>query len=243
MVPWLRSDDPFPPLNHALGPASGAAGLLAATGELSPVRLLDAYRSGIFPWYSTGQPVLWWSPDPRMVLPPDAFHVSASFAKTLRRVLRDPAWEVRVDVNFAEVMRTCARTPRAGQDGTWITAEVVAAYSILHRQGLAHSIETWYEGQRVGGLYGVALGRMFFGESMFAFRTDASKIALAALVGHLRRHRVQMIDCQQNTSHLASLGAFEIARSEFIAHLRAAVDAPGIAWDFDKTALDAVPGF
>ncbi len=243
MVPWLRSDDPFPPLDHALGPASGAAGLLAATGELDAGRLLEAYRNGIFPWYSSGQPVLWWSPDPRMVLRPDAFHLSASFAKTLRRVMRDPAWEVRVDGHFTEVMRTCARTPRAGQDGTWITSEVVAAYTTLHRQGLAHSVETWYEGQRVGGLYGVALGRMFFGESMFAFRTDASKIALAALVGHLRRHGVQMIDCQQNTSHLASLGAFEIARGEFVAHLRTVVDAPGIPWQFDKTALDAVPGF
>jgi leucyl/phenylalanyl-tRNA--protein transferase len=243
MVPWLRSDDPFPPLDHALGPASGAAGLLAATGELDAGRLLEAYRHGIFPWYSSGQPVLWWSPDPRMVLRPDAFHLSASFAKTLRRVMRDPAWEVRVDGNFTEVMRTCARAPRAGQDGTWITSEVIAAYTALHRQGLAHSVETWYEGQRVGGLYGVALGRMFFGESMFAFRTDASKIALAALVGHLRRHEVQMIDCQQNTSHLASLGAFEIARGDFVAHLRTVVDAPGIPWPFDKTALDAVPGF
>jgi leucyl/phenylalanyl-tRNA--protein transferase len=243
MVPWLRPDDPFPPLTHALGAASGAAGLLAATGELSAARLLEAYRSGIFPWYSNGQPVLWWSPDPRMVLPPDAFHLSTSLAKTFRRVLRDPAWEVRVDDNFTDVMRTCARTPRVGQDGTWITAEVIAAYSALHRQGLAHSIETWYGGRRVGGLYGVALGTMFFGESMFAHRTDASKIALAALVGHLRRHGVQMIDCQQNTSHLASLGAYEIARSDFIAHLKTAANAPDIPWRFDKTTLEAVPGF
>ena len=242
MVPWLRADDPFPPLEHALGPASGAAGLLAATGELSAQRLLDAYRCGIFPWYSNGQPVLWWSPDPRMVLRPDRFHVTKSFAKTLRHVLRDDAWEIRVDAHFTDVMRACARAPRIGQDGTWITPEIIAAYSTLHRQGLAHSVEAWYEGRRVGGLYGVALGTMFFGESMFASRTDASKIALAALVGHLRAHGVQMIDCQQNTSHLASLGAFEIARRDFVAHLRDAVDRPAIAWRFDKTVLEEIPG-
>jgi leucyl/phenylalanyl-tRNA--protein transferase len=237
MVPWLGTDDPFPPVERALGAASGAPGLLAASGDLLPPRLIDAYRRGIFPWYSDGQPVLWWSPDPRMILCPAEFKLSPSLRKTLKRVLRDDAWEIRVDQDFAAVMRACAQAPRRGQRGTWITAEVVEAYSSLHRLGDAHSIESWFEGERVGGLYGVSFGKMFFGESMFAHATDASKIALAALVGHLRRHKIEMIDCQQNTSHLASLGGREIARKAFIAHVRASVDAPPIPWRFDKTAL------
>jgi leucyl/phenylalanyl-tRNA--protein transferase len=237
MVPWLGPDDPFPPVERALGAASGAPGLLAASGDLLPSRLIDAYRRGIFPWYSDGQPVLWWSPDPRMILRPAEFKLSPSLRKTLKRVLRDDAWEIRVDHDFAAVMRACAQAPRRGQRGTWITADVVEAYSSLHRLGDAHSIESWFEGERVGGLYGVSFGKMFFGESMFAHATDASKIALAALVGHLRRHKIEMIDCQQNTSHLASLGGREIARKAFIAHVRASVDAPPISWRFDKTAL------
>ncbi|HEX7931502.1 MAG TPA: leucyl/phenylalanyl-tRNA--protein transferase [Paraburkholderia sp.] len=237
MVPWLGPDDPFPPVERALGAASGAPGLLAASGDLLPSRLIDAYRHGIFPWYSDGQPVLWWSPDPRMILRPAEFKVSPSLRKTLKRVLRDDSWEIRVDHDFAAVMRACAEAPRRGQRGTWITADVVDAYSALHRAGDAHSIETWFEGERVGGLYGVSFGKMFFGESMFANVTDASKMALAALVGHLRRHEIEMIDCQQNTSHLASLGGREIARKAFIAHVRASVDAPRIAWRFDKTVL------
>ncbi|WP_345813827.1 leucyl/phenylalanyl-tRNA--protein transferase [Paraburkholderia sp. PREW-6R] len=237
MVPWLGPDDPFPSVERALGPSSGAPGLLAASGDLLPSRLIDAYRRGIFPWYSDGQPVLWWSPDPRMILRPAEFKLSPSLRKTLRRVLRDDAWEIRVDHDFASVMRACAHAPRRGQRGTWITADVVEAYSSLHRAGDAHSIETWFEGRRVGGLYGVSFGRMFFGESMFAEVTDASKMALAALVAHLRRHKIEMIDCQQNTSHLASLGGREIARKAFIAHVRASVDAPVIPWRFDKTVL------
>ncbi|MGF6609920.1 leucyl/phenylalanyl-tRNA--protein transferase [Paraburkholderia sp. WSM4175] len=237
MVPWLGADDPFPPVERALGAASGAPGLLAASGDLLPSRLIDAYRRGIFPWYSDGQPVLWWSPDPRMILRPAEFKVSPSLRKTLKRVLRDDAWEIRVDHDFAAVMRACAQAPRHGQRGTWITADVVEAYSSLHRLGDAHSIETWLGGERVAGLYGVSLGRMFFGESMYTDVTDGSKMALAALVGHLRRHEIEMIDCQQNTSHLASLGGREIARKAFVAHVRASVGAPAIPWRFDKTAL------
>jgi leucyl/phenylalanyl-tRNA---protein transferase len=237
MVPWLGADDPFPSVERALGASSGAPGLLAASADLLPSRLIDAYRRGIFPWYSDGQPVLWWSPDPRMILRPAEFKVSPSLRKTLKRVLRDDAWEIRVDDNFAAVMRACAQAPRHGQRGTWITADVIEAYSSLHRVGDAHSIETWFEGERVGGLYGVSFGRMFFGESMFADVTDASKMALAALVGHLRHHKIEMIDCQQNTSHLASLGGREIPRKAFVAHVRASVDAPAIPWRFDKTAL------
>jgi leucyl/phenylalanyl-tRNA---protein transferase len=237
MVPWLASDDPFPPVERALGAMSGAPGLLAASADLLPSRLIDAYQRGIFPWYSDGQPVLWWSPDPRMVLFPAEFKVSASMRKTLRRVLRDPQWDVRVDADFAAVMRACADTPREGQRGTWITAEIVEAYSSLHREGNAHSIEAWFDGQRVGGLYGVSFGKMFFGESMFAQKNDASKIALATLVGHLRRHKIEMIDCQQNTSHLASLGGREIPRRGFVSHLRRAVVEPPIPWHFDKSVL------
>jgi leucyl/phenylalanyl-tRNA---protein transferase len=237
MVPWLAPDDPFPPLERALGALSGAPGLLAASADLLPSRLIDAYQHGIFPWYSDGQPVLWWSPDPRMVLKPAEFKVSDSLRKTLKRVARDSRWEVRVDDDFAAVMRACADTPRQGQRGTWITPEIVEAYSSLHRGGRAHSVETWFDGVRVGGLYGVSFGRMFFGESMFAHRTDASKIALSALVSHLRRHKIEMIDCQQNTSHLASLGGQEIPRRAFIAHLKQAVREPQIPWRFDKSAL------
>ncbi|WP_137924413.1 leucyl/phenylalanyl-tRNA--protein transferase [Cupriavidus sp. 2SB] len=238
MITWLDPQDPFPPVEHALGATSDAPGLLAASRDLTPQRLLLAYRQGIFPWYSDGQPVLWWSTDPRMILVPAALKISPSLRKTLRRVLRDPDWEIRVDDNFVAVMRACAMTPRDGQLGTWITDEIVSAYSALHRGSRAHSVETWYQGERVGGLYGVALGRMFYGESMFAHRTDASKIALAALCGFLANHGVTMIDCQQETDHLASLGAQPIPRGEFVAHVRQATAASDIQpWRFDKTAL------
>lgn len=242
MVPWLGPDDPFPSVERALGAASGAPGLLAASADLLPSRLIDAYRRGIFPWYSDGQPVLWWSPDPRMILVPAEFRISATFRKTLKRVLREPRWEIRVDCDFAGVMRACAQAPRRGQRGTWITAEIIDAYSSLHRAGDAHSIETWLDGRRVGGLYGVSFGRMFFGESMYAHASDASKIALAALVAHLREHRVEMIDCQQNTSHLASLGGREIARKTFVAHVRRAVAEPSIPWRFDKRVVAGLLG-
>lgn len=237
MIPWLSSLDPFPPLGRALGQDSDAPGLLAASADLSAERLESAYRSGIFPWYSLGQPVLWWSPDPRMILAPASFKVATSFKKTLKRVVRDAAWRIVIDHDFPAVMRACADAPRDGQNGTWITPMIVEAYSALHAQGMAHSVETWYDGKRVGGLYGVSIGAMFFGESMFAHRTDASKIALAALCAHLRRQGVKMIDCQQNTAHLARMGGHEIARDVFIAHLRQAIAAPAISWQFDKTVL------
>ncbi|RDK11079.1 leucyl/phenylalanyl-tRNA--protein transferase [Cupriavidus lacunae] len=243
MIAWLDPQDPFPPVAHALGPDSEAPGLLAASRELSPQRLLLAYRQGIFPWYSSGQPVLWWSTDPRMVLAPPALRISVNLRKTLRRVLRDADWEIRVDDDFLAVMRACATTPRDGQDGTWITDDIIGAYGTLHRKGMAHSVESWYRGERVGGLYGVALGRMFFGESMFAHRTDASKIALAALCAFLGNHGVAMIDCQQETDHLASLGAHPIPRAEFVAHVRAATAQPAISpWRFDKSVLERWAG-
>ena len=235
MIPWLETTSPFPDVSTALTEASGAPGLLAASASLSPERLLDAYRHGIFPWYSVGQPVLWWSTDPRMVLRTDRFKVSPSLKKRLKQVSRsmqtDQRWRVSFDTAFLDVMRACA-APRRHEDGTWITDDIIAGYHALHRQGYAHSVELWFDGELAGGLYGVAIGRMFYGESMFARVTDASKIALAWLVHFLKNNGVSMIDCQQETAHLASLGASPIPRAEFIAHLRQAVDAPQIgSWE------------
>lgn len=226
MIPWLAAGEPFPPVHTALRRPNG---LLAASGEISAQRLRAAYQNGVFPWYSEDEPVLWWSPDPRMVLPTAEFRLHRSLRKTLARVATDERTEVWLDRGFEAVMRACA-APRAGEPGTWITEAVIAAYCELHAQGLAHSVETWRDGQLVGGLYGVALGRMFYGESMFARATDASKIALASLVAVLRRESVPLIDCQQATQHLASLGARTIGRAEFCKHLRSTVAAPAIDW-------------
>jgi leucyl/phenylalanyl-tRNA--protein transferase len=212
VIAWLDAQTPFPPLSAALTEPNG---LLAAGGDLSPGRLVTAYRCGIFPWFSQGQPILWWSPDPRMVLYVDEFHVSRSLA---RRV-RGGAFEIRVDSAFRSVVQACADSPRAGQGGTWITPIMVDAYCELHRRGFAHSVETWRGGQLVGGLYGLALGRMFFGESMFARETDASKVALVELVALSKRTQISLIDCQQETAHLAAFGARPIPRARFAAHL------------------------
>jgi len=222
LIPWLGATIAFPPLTSALKEPNG---LLAVGGDLSPRRLLAAYRHGIFPWYSEGDPILWWSPDPRMVLFPAELRVTRSLAKTLRNA----SYEVRFDTAFDDVMRGCA-APRAGQPGTWITAEMRAAYGRLHELGYAHSAETWIDGELAGGLYGVAIGRMFFGESMFMRRRDASKIAFVHLVEHLRAADYGLIDCQMHTEHLASLGARTLARREFSRRLKDLVDyerAPG----------------
>jgi leucyl/phenylalanyl-tRNA--protein transferase len=232
LIPWLEADTPFPPVSSALTEADGAAGLLAAGADLSPQRLLLAYRHGIFPWFSEGQPILWWSTDPRMVLATDAFTISASLKKTLRKVhasMRDDGpWQVRFDTAFEAVMRACA-APRNGVPGTWITDEIVAGYVGLHAMGHAHSAELWRDGVLVGGAYGVCIGRMFYGESMFARVTDGSKIALAYLVHFLRSRKVELIDCQQETAHLASLGAAPISRHDFLRHLRTATAQPEVA--------------
>lgn len=235
-IAWLDEDDEFPPPEAALDGESDAPGLLAAGGDLSLARLRHAYSNGIFPWYSEGQPVLWWSPDPRMVLPTRELRLRRSFRKVLRRFVAEERCEVRIDSSFAQVIRACARTPRAGQDGTWILPEMVAAYEAWHARGEVHSFETWENGRLVGGLYGVALGTMFFGESMFSWRPDASKIALAALVAFCRRRGIGLIDCQQRTSHLASLGAREIPRGQFLAHVRQAVGAAPVGpWHYDRS--------
>ena len=222
MIPWLHPGEPFPPLEAALEDPNG---LLAASEDLTPARLLAAYTRGIFPWYSAGQPVLWWSPDPRMVLHTAEFKMSRS----LRRVVQAARFEIRVDTAFDDVMRACA-APRDEFGGTWITDAIRAGYGALHRQGYAHSVESWREGELVGGLYGVAIGRMFFGESMFTRVPDASKVALFALVRLLRGHGFRMIDCQQNTRHLASLGAREISRATFLQQVAELIRQPGPDW-------------
>lgn len=229
MIPWLETTTPFPDVSQAL--TMDAPGLLAAGADLSPQRLLSAYQHGIFPWFSEGQPILWWSTDPRMVLKTERFRISDSLRKTLRKVERsmhgDGRWQVRFDSAFEQVMRACA-APRRDGPGTWISEDIIAGYTGLHALGHAHSSELWLDGELVGGAYGVCIGRMFYGESMFARVTDGSKIALAYLVAFLRSHGVTMIDCQQETGHLASLGASPIPRSAFLEHLRAAIQAPAI---------------
>ncbi|MEF7616049.1 leucyl/phenylalanyl-tRNA--protein transferase [Aquincola sp. MAHUQ-54] len=232
---WLDDDaTPLPDTRHALPAGSEAPGLLAAGGRLTLERLEEAYRRGVFPWFSDGQPVLWWSTDPRMVLRVADFKLSRSLRKTLVKFLRTPGCEVRIDSAFERVIAACSGTPRQGQSGTWIVPEIVDAYVAWHRAGRTHSVETWIDGELAGGLYGVSIGRMFFGESMFSLRTDASKIALAALVCFCRAHGMPLIDCQQNTQHLASLGAREMARTDFEAHLAHAVPAPGPRlWSYD----------
>ncbi len=227
MLTWLAPGQDFPPLALAL---SDPAGLLAAGGDLSPARLIAAYRQGIFPWYNAGDPILWWSPDPRMVLLPDELRVPRSLAKLMRR----QPYEIRVDSAFRAVMTACAQ-PRAGQAGTWINADIIDAYTQLHALGVAHSVEAWQDGVLVGGLYGIALGRAFYGESMFARAPDASKIAFVHLVRQLQRWQFGMIDCQMNTAHLARFGAREIPRADFIARLESLVNLAAVPtpWRLD----------
>jgi leucyl/phenylalanyl-tRNA---protein transferase len=236
VLAWLRPDAPFPPLSAALAEPNG---LLAAGGDLSPERLIAAYRRGIFPWYSAGQPILWWSPDPRMVLFVDEFKVSRSLAKSLR----SRRFEIRIDTAFRDVVDSCAAMPRRGQRGTWITPEMIDAYVELHVRGFAHSVEAWHDGRLCGGLYGMALGRMFFGESMFARTTDASKVALVHLVALLKRQGVPLIDCQQETAHLGSFGARPIRRPAFAEHLTELINSTGpvAGWragDFDSNVIE-----
>jgi leucyl/phenylalanyl-tRNA--protein transferase len=227
VIPWLTEQEEFPPVARALLEPNG---LLAAGGGLAPERLLAAYRLGIFPWYSGNQPVLWWSPDPRMVLFPAEFRMPRSLGKRLRR----HDYEIRVDSAFTEVMHGCA-LPRSDGAGTWITQDMIDAYYRLHQLGYAHSIETWIDGKLAGGLYGMAIGRAFFGESMFARVSDASKIAFAHLVHQLARWQFGMIDCQMNTAHLARFGAREIPRTEFSQNLTELVNYPSttISWQFE----------
>lgn len=224
-IRWL---DPsiysFPPVETALTEPNG---LLAVGGDLSPERLQLAYKSGIFPWYEEDQPILWWSPDPRSVLFPDKLKLSRSLRKTLRHNL----FSITFDQAFSEVIRLCAQR-RSYSSGTWITKEIESAYNQLHQQGIAHSVETWFDGELVGGLYGLSMGSLFFGESMFSLKADASKIALVYLVGQLGNWGFQLIDCQIQSDHLDSLGAEDISRSQFLAYIETYIDIAPINRDW-----------
>jgi leucyl/phenylalanyl-tRNA--protein transferase len=220
-LPWLdpyNEEQPFPNPERALTEPDG---LLAVGGSLSPARLLRAYRQGIFPWYSDGQPILWWSPDPRTVLFPKHIKISRSLRKTLKKGL----FSVTMDKNFADVVESCSE-PRQGQVGTWITTDIQAAYTQLHRLGYAHSVEVWHKDYLVGGLYGIAIGRVFYCESMFSRMNDASKVALVHLCRYLERCQFALIDCQMHTSHLISLGAKNIPRRNFLTLLRCYCNLP-----------------
>lgn len=234
MVPRLRLSDPMPPAATALAEPNG---LVAVGGGLSVPRLIEAYRLGIFPWFDDGDPVLWWSPDPRLVLPTEAVHVSRSLARRLRR--RDVT--VTADTAFAAVMAACA-APRDDDGRTWITAEMRQAYQALHAHGAAHSVEVWAEGRLAGGIYGVAVGRAFFGESMFSTVTDGSKIAIVYLARQLARWGVPFIDCQVKSDHLVTLGAVEIRRRDFLRQVADLVDRPPIPspWRLDADLPDRV---
>ena len=233
MVPWLGPDDPLPSPETARRVPNG---LVAAGGGLSVPRLVDAYRRGVFPWFSDGEPVLWWCPDPRMVLPTDAVHVSRSLARRLRR----DDYQVTLDRAFGAVVRACGE-PRADDAGTWITAEMRDAYQALHLAGHAHSLEVWVDGALAGGIYGVALGRAFFGESMFSRVTDGSKVAIAWLAAQLRHWQVPFIDCQVPSPHLARLGAVEVPRRDFLRRLAPLVqdDVPSPPWRLDAALTGA----
>ncbi|MFT5721450.1 MAG: leucyl/phenylalanyl-tRNA--protein transferase [Motiliproteus sp.] len=218
-ISWLDPDNlEFPPVAQALVEPDG---LLAAGGDLSPARLIQAYRNGIFPWYDESQPILWWSPDPRCILKPDQLHVSRS----LRKLIRQQRLRVSIDQDFSAIMLACA-APRSDADGTWISAAMQQAYGRLHQQGVAHSVEVWQQDQLVGGLYGLAIGKTFFGESMFSRVSNASKLALVTLVEQLQEWGYAFIDCQVHSQHLRSLGATEVPRSEFIRLLKDNIDRP-----------------
>lgn len=255
-LPWLKPAEPFPPIGEAWSANDPAPGLLAVGGTLDVATLCDAYSHSIFPWFNEGQPILWWSTDPRMVLAPSSFKLHRSLAKTLRQFQHDARCEVRFDTAFKDVIQACASSPRghlksanksdgstddalaeddeSAASGTWIVPEMISAYEALHLAGYAHSVETWIEGELVGGLYCVALGHAVFGESMFSRQTNASKIALAGLVAFCRAHEVKLIDCQQNTPHLASLGAESISRSNFASHVARACTQPALSWHFEN---------
>ncbi len=235
---WIDSNDPsitFPPVELAL---SDPNGLLAAGGDLSPERIIKAYCSGIFPWYNNDQPILWWSPNPRAVIYPKQLHISRSLAKTLRR----NTFQVTFDTAFETVLNACA-APRQDEDGTWITPEMHVAYTQLHQLGIAHSVEAWQDGKLVGGLYGLAIGRVFFGESMFSRATDASKVAFVKLCQQLQQWGFTLIDCQVSSSHLSSLGAVDISRQTFISLLNKFANQVNQApsWRFDKTIEPEAP--
>lgn len=232
MIPFLGPADPFPPVEQALDQPDG---LLAAGGTLTTRRLVEAYRQGIFPWFNEGDPVLWWSPDPRTVLVPSRIHVSHSLKKRLKKA----AFLITIDAAFARVLDGCA-APRPQDSGTWLTPAMRRAYTALHTAGLAHSVEVWMDGELAGGIYGVAIGRMYFGESMFSRRTDASKIAMTRLAAQLDRWRFPLIDCQLETDHLRSLGAESMPRRKFVRAVERLVKQPPPSWQLDEDLRGSV---
>ena len=230
---WLAPGDPFPIPDRAWDASDPAPGLLAGGGALDTESLVRAYSQGTFPWFSEDQPILWWSPEPRMVLQVGEFKLHHSLRKTLRHFQMDPRCEIRIDSAFGQVIRACSASLRAGQSGTWIVPAMVRAYEAMHDLGLAHSVETWVDGQLAGGLYCVALGKAVFGESMFTRTPNASKVALAALVCFCRHCGIEQIDCQQNTGHLASLGAREVTRAAFVKQVARNVALAAPHWQFE----------
>ena len=232
-IDWLEKDpnSPFPPLEYAY-----EDGLLAAGGDLSSQRLLNAYRQGIFPWFSEADPILWWSPDPRMVLFPQEIKIS----KSLRKTLKKSGFTISLDRAFSDVMQSCSAPRSDDNDGTWIHPSMIEAYTSLHQQGAAHSVEVWQDNKLVGGLYGVAIGHIFFGESMFSKVRDSSKVALVALCRQLQQWQFKLIDCQVYSEHLASLGARNISRSEFVSILNAHCDTktPHTRWQLEQGLLE-----
>lgn len=231
-MPWLEPGAPFPHPEQAWDASSPAPGLLAAGAELSPERLIQAYAQGIFPWFSDGQPVLWFSPHPRMVLRPTDFQLHHALAQTIKKLLREQRLCLRFDHDFEQVMRHCARMARPGQSGTWIGTEMIRAYVALHHMGLAQSVTTWIDGQLAGGLYAVTLGHMVYGESMFSLQSNGSKIALCALTCWALEHGLPLIDCQQETRHMHFMGARPIERRLFLQEVRALVKMKPPDWSF-----------
>lgn len=249
-LPWIEPNQPLPPPESAWTQDSRAPGLIAASEDLNTARLKEAYSQGIFPWFNDNQPVLWWSTDPRMVLAPAKFNIHRSFKKKLRAFIAQPGCEIRVDHQFAEVIHHCAHRVNLNQPNsnsnlehassanTWIVKKMREVYQQAHQEGFVHSIETWVSGKLVGGLYCVALGRAVFGESMFSLEKDASKIALAALVAFSLANGIELIDCQQNTKHLASMGGFEISRNAFLRSISISQHQPSPSWVFKTEYWD-----
>ncbi len=234
-LPWLEPGQNFPSTTQTWKANSAAPGLLAAGGALDTETLCRAYRQGIFPWFGKDEPILWWSPDPRMVLQISKFKLHTSLRKTIKKFSETPGCEIRMDTVFEQVISACATSPRQGQKGSWIVPEMISAYCALHQAGFAHSVETWINGKLAGGLYCVAIGKSVFGESMFSRSTDSSKIALAALVSFSKKNAIVQIDCQQNTAHLTTLGAGVISRAKFNENIASGLDQTAPAWMFVET--------
>lgn len=241
-IPWIEKGVPLPLGHTAQPPGTPLAGLVAAGDDLSVERLYEAYSKGVFPWFSENQPVLWWCPDPRMVLEVKNFKLHRSLRKTLMAFQSNPSCEVRIDSAFEEVIGQCANSPRKGQPGTWIVPKMIETYTQMHQAGFAHSIETWVDKKLIGGLYCIAIGDTVFGESMFSKQSNASKIALCGLVAFARAQGLTWIDCQQNTPHLASLGAHEVPRSNFLSWVESASKDSIRDWHFSQKDWSHVLG-